>query len=125
LLIIHVNRKSLFFIIKNCRLPTPYCKTKFSVGARLHFANPKKAPGDLRSSSLENRLAFFHMDYMLLDFSLDHEYVNTLSREKILNYFYGPLLLFIEVYGDAVIPKRCEIRIKIHGGPSGFREKFI
>jgi hypothetical protein len=31
------------FIIKNCRLPAPYCKPKFSAGARLYFANSKKA----------------------------------------------------------------------------------
>jgi hypothetical protein len=36
-LLIHVKRKSLFFILKNCRLPTPYCKPKFSAGARLYF----------------------------------------------------------------------------------------
>jgi hypothetical protein len=27
-LLIHLKRKSLFFIIKNCRLPAPYCKLK-------------------------------------------------------------------------------------------------
>jgi hypothetical protein len=32
------------------------------------------------------------------------------------------LFFVVEFYGDAVSPKRCEIRIKIHGSPLGFGE---
>jgi hypothetical protein len=41
--------KISIFIIKNCRLPAPYCKPEFSASAGLHFANSKKASGDLAS----------------------------------------------------------------------------
>ena len=32
------------------------------------------------------------------------------------------IFFVVEFYGDAVSPKRCEIRIKIHGSPLGFGE---
>jgi hypothetical protein len=41
--------KISIFVIKNCRLHAPYCKPEFSASTGLHFANSKKASGDLAS----------------------------------------------------------------------------
>ncbi len=59
------------------------------------------------------------MGHMLLDFWLQRGYANTLSLEKILLIVFIAIFFFIEFYGDAISSKRCEIRIKIHAGPSG------